>query len=632
MVSKLNNNSSVIKNFDNRSSSLAMSAYISNEIRRDFFTNQPYAGKLSRDLSEVNFTALLLPSDLPREIISKLVNGREVIAHELRTRFKNLESVTYSKHYLIKDTEFISRFWSLQDAHVKAISKNVTNARLYNLMLFNSPASKKHFPPEMNISVEDLREIEEKAIYEICDEFYLRNGFAVELGRHQKEDIVHYHLMYPVRVLSYKYEQENAAFDFQNFRAWLSKSKITPLKKSLITRSAKVKEWEEKAKQDPSEYNQVRLANWQNKLKILTQEVEDILDIIAGLKRSGYTYSKYYKHFTQNQMDRINKTMASDSLFATHKGHVENYLDTYSATDKIKERYADILNRLLAEEGIIKPNTKLYEYSKSLRDYITISEARIWGLSDVKMKAYNAVINKPFKIDLDFFNDAFKTHKGKNAYKHRKHLIVNALKVVIKESLQRHKRRFVHHPEMVEQWSNVWINQLKNLKDKYAEFILTLIDRSIFNFNWRKVVNQNLIDDVIKQQQPIQIQANETVIIVDEEFDHIDKKEVNEVTLQELEIKPLPPLTDWESFVLEHEETLSQIAYEQQENGSIHVSLENEWYAFDLKIFKDTVRYATSANVSLEQELLDVYAMEQELINSDREEDYEVDNERELEL
>ena len=26
---------------------------------------------------------------------------------------------------------------------------------------------------------------------------YLRNGFAVELGRHQKEDIVHYHLMYP---------------------------------------------------------------------------------------------------------------------------------------------------------------------------------------------------------------------------------------------------------------------------------------------------------------------------------------------------------------------------------------------------------------------------------------------------
>lgn len=631
MVSKLSNTSPVIKDYFNQRTSLAMSAYISDEIRRDLENNQPYKGKDSRDLGEVQFTALLFPSDAPERVLQSFNIKNTELNTRIKDRFENSKSLKFGEHYLIKEPYFISKFWTDQDTHIKEISKG-KKARLYNLMLFNTPAAKKHFPPEMHVTVDDLRELEEKAIYEICDEFYLKKGLPVEIGRHQKNDIVHYHFMYPTRVLSYMYEQKNEAFGYPAFRAWLSKSKLDSLNDSLKTRKNKEQEWTQKFELNPNDYNKIRMDSWHEKVVTLNQEIEDILDIIAGLKRSGYTYSKYYKIFTENQTKRIQKTLTYESPFASHKGHYENYLDTYEAMDKIKERYAEILNRLLADEGLIKPNTKLYEYSKSLREYITHSESRIWGIPKETVKAYNKILSKPFKIDDEFFNEIFKkpeTKKDNKAYKRRKHLIVNALKVVIKESLQRHKRGFVNHPEKVEQWSNVWVNQLKDIKEKYNDFILALLDRSIYNFNWRKVIKQNLVDEVIQQQAQIVIEKNETVNEVSEENfeslkDKLEKEdEVSQEILQEVEIELVTPEEEWERFVNDYQEILDEIYFENIGEGFVEVWFYDQHYSLTVETLMNAVFYVQKTKDPLADYIIDLYEIGSDAIEKYEEEEME---------
>lgn len=239
----------------------------------------------------------------------------------------------------------------------------------------------------------------------------------------------------------------------------------------------------------------------------------------------------------------------------------------------------------------------------------------MWGIPKNDREAFNKIIRQPFKIDYKFFNKAYEEHKGdKEAYRYRKHLIVNALKVVIKESLQRHKRTFVNRPDRVQKWSNVWVNQLEKIKEKYADYIQTLIDRSIFNLNWRKVVNQNLIDEAIEQEPQIELDDYPTPNVVNETYDfEEDEDEINEETLQELEITPLSEEAQWEAFEKEHVDVLDQVYYENNFDGTIFVQLWRDKYIFPIQVFKDYVSYAEGTNEDLAEALYEYYEMHEDV-------------------
>ena len=230
-VSRYSNNSDIIKNAFSKSTSNAMSAYISNKTRIDHNLNYALEPKVGRDDGEVDFSALILPSDMPLDVLEKLGVYDSSTLSRVFDRFERGENVKGSEHYIVQNSNVISVLWSLNDRNIHNIQESSDvyknrqqSLRLYDLYLFTSPVAHKHFPPEMNITADDLRAIDEKAIYEICDEFFLSKGLAVELGRHKnKENIVHYHLQTTNRVFKYKYENEDYSFDHSAFVRWLSK-------------------------------------------------------------------------------------------------------------------------------------------------------------------------------------------------------------------------------------------------------------------------------------------------------------------------------------------------------------------------------------------------------------------------
>ena len=555
-VSRYSNNSDIIKNSFSRSTSNAMSAYISNQERYDINLERPILPKLGRDEGEVTFSALLLPSDMPENNLIALGIDDESLIYRVKDRFLNHKDVIGKEHFLLQDKIVIANLWSLSDRNIQSIEQKSeiyknreTRLRLYNLYLFTSPVAHKHFPPELNVTHEDLREIDERVIYEICDEFFLSKGLAVEIGRHQnKENIIHYHVQTTNRIFKYKYEQENYHFDAFAFKAWLSKSKLQPLRDSVIKNEKKRKMWQTKFDDDPSEYNRERLENWSRKLNELIQEREDIQDIIAGIKSTGTTYSKYQDLYITNQQRRVQSTLDNDSIFSSHKGETEMFLDTYDALDRIKERYAQVLNRHLIDANLIQPGTQLYEYSKSLRDFITVKEGRIWNISDDKRIEINKKLNEVFKMDEDFFlfelDKKGKKKKIDRKKKTRKRLIIHGLKTIIKQHLQVHKPVIAHSEQALTQWVKVWKKQLNQIKTKYSQLIETLLQHHIYNFNWKKVVQSNLIrldtyedeqiqnQDIIVQQdmKSLDIAKKEKpseVVDIEFNYDYEDENELN---------------------------------------------------------------------------------------------------------
>lgn len=505
-VSRYSNNSDIIKNVFSKSTSNAMSAYISNKRRTDYNLNFTLEPKVGRDEGEVDFTALLLPDDMPNDVLEKIGISNVENLNRVIDRFANGENVKGKDHYVVRNSNVISILWSLSDRNIhniqesSAIYKNrEQDLRLYDLYLFTSPVAHKHFPPEMNVTAEDLREIDERVIYEICDEFFLSKGLAVELGRHKnKENIIHYHLQTTNRVFKYKYQNEEYSFDHSAFVRWLSKAKLGPLRVKVLNNSNKMKDWQQKTDDDPSEYNLTRLDKWTKKLTQLEQELMDVEDIIAGLKKSGTTYSAYQKVYTKNMHKKINNTLESDSIFASHKSDVENFLETYKALDLIKERYAQVLNRLLIEEGIIKPDTELYKFSKSLRDFITVKEARIFNITSKKRVEINKTLRQVFKMDNDFFyydtdKKWLQRKRINRKVKTRKRLIIHGLKTIIKEHLAIHKPMIAQSDLALSKWVKLWKQQLEVIRGKYSKLIDTLLQHHIYNFDWRKATQNTLV-------------------------------------------------------------------------------------------------------------------------------------------
>lgn len=483
-----------------------MSAYISDSDRYDMNLQRVILPKAGRDEGEVTFTALLLPSDMPESALKVLgiadING----VHRVKDRFRNDLDVKGKEHFLIQNDEVIETLWSLSDRNIRSIeqSSNIyknrkTQLRLYDLYLFTSPVAHKHFPSALNVTHEDLRELDERVMYEICDEFFLSKGLAVEIGRHQnKENIIHYHVQTTNRIFKYKHEQQTFKFNHFTFVAWLSKAKLEPLRTKVISNKSKVLEWELKLRVDPSDYNRIRLENWTRKVTELEQEHNDIQDIMAGIIKTGTTYAKYQDIYVKNQQKRIKTSIENNSIFSSHKGSYEMFLDRYDTLDRIKERYAQVLNQHLIEAKLIQPGTQLYQFSKSLRDFITVQEARNCNITDDKRVEINKKLNEVFKIDQDFFTYEMgqkgKKKKIDRKKKVRKRLIIHGLKTIIKQHLHVNKPSLLKSEKTLNQWVKLWRNQLDIIKDKYSKLIETLLQHHIYNFDWRKAVRSNLVE------------------------------------------------------------------------------------------------------------------------------------------
>ena len=231
-LSRYSNNDKIIKNSFSRKSSLGMSAYISDQYRYDDDKMLVYNPKKGRDISEVSYTALILPKDIPYSKLSHLVGRTDFVLGKIKNRFSTEKNFEYEDHYVIQDEDVISDFWLENDRNIfdvesdSRLMKNKNRKmRLYNLYLFASPVAHKHFPKEMKITYEDLREIDERAVYMVMDEFLLSKGMPIEIGRHQNEEnIIHYHVQTPARVLNYVYQKDKIEVNKSEFKAWISKS------------------------------------------------------------------------------------------------------------------------------------------------------------------------------------------------------------------------------------------------------------------------------------------------------------------------------------------------------------------------------------------------------------------------
>lgn len=174
-LSRYSNNDKIIKNSFSRRTSLAMSSYISDQIRVDIATKKIFTPKKGRDQGEVEFSALILPSKLPKRNLDEIMGEKDYVIKNVKNRFIKSTNKEYKDHYFLQDSERISYFWSENDKNIAELetsgnkSKNPNNKmRLYNLYLFASPVAHKHFPKELGVTYKDLREIDEKAIEWIC--------------------------------------------------------------------------------------------------------------------------------------------------------------------------------------------------------------------------------------------------------------------------------------------------------------------------------------------------------------------------------------------------------------------------------------------------------------------------------
>ena len=102
-VSRYSNNSDIIKNSFSRSTSNAMSAYISNQERYDINLERPILPKLGRDEGEVTFSALLLPSDIPENNLIALGIDDESLIYRVKDRFLNHKDVIGKEHFLLQE-------------------------------------------------------------------------------------------------------------------------------------------------------------------------------------------------------------------------------------------------------------------------------------------------------------------------------------------------------------------------------------------------------------------------------------------------------------------------------------------------------------------------------------------------
>lgn len=641
-LSRYSNNDKIIKNSFSRRTSLGMSSYISDQMRVDMTTRQIFTPKKGRDQGEVEFSALILPRKTPKNILDEIMGEKEYVIKNIKNRFVKPPIKDYEDHYFLQDSERISYFWSENDKNISELetsgnkSKNPNNKmRLYNLYLFASPVAHKHFPKELGVTYKDLREIDEKAIYEVAHEFLLSKGLALELGRHQnKENIIHYHIQTPARVMNFIYEVDEVKINVNDFKSWLSKSVLANKKANILSQKINKEKWLEKYKDNPSDYNKKRYIDWLRKFENSMEEHEEILDIIAGASTSGMIYSDYLNKYRQKLFKDKSRENSHNNLFAKTKGPVELFLDTPRALDKMKKRYADVLNELLIEEGIIKPNTQLYTYVESMKDIITIKEARMWNLPEKDREHVNREIKKIKQIDLDFEKNLKKSKEMKNKpiSKQTGRVLVHKIKNLYKKSFQLHKKTIALDFEELNDFVKYWVNKVTHIKNNYDQYIGSLMNNKIFNFTWKSTKLENIIHEDKKE---VNIEKYKDFEVVEgEQLDEALYQQDDELDNEELEeiIDHENDEDDNEYIYLERyfSSKLMDIDYRvSQSNNEVSVIIHGHLQSFSIFRFQEFMYQAFVEKMDLESVIEDYiwYEVEKkiEFEEQDNNDDYEIE-------
>ena len=490
-VSEYNNNSKKISHVLSKTSSLALSAYISDQERADDF--KIYSPDKSRDLGEVTLIGLILPDDIPEsdlELIHNTKNYTSVFVGDCYPALPKDSPVRQC--ILIRDPNVISRYWSLNDQHVNEVARQSQKIRLsddknimrlYTTMVHALPVAHKHFPENLYVSREDLVDVNTNTLLELYYEFYLSKGYGVELATHKNElNVDHAHSLISAMTLNYKNAHQPVIFDSKNFIPWLSRNYYTRSSEKIKTYEHKVEYWTAMINSDPSDRNKAKFQGWNIKLENEKREYQDINKIIGKKINSGTTYDKYKSKFMQNQYSRYGKAAASKQLFSPNKNQEEIYHESFDFLDRFKVRFAQLLNTNLIRTGLLNPGKELYTAIQSSKLFITIKEGVEWNVEPEQRKKINWLIKALFKLDkhLYFFDD----EKNKIAKRDRRRVIVHEFRSELKASFNKQKMEIAKSVEFAENWISEWKAKIEQKRANLQTAIREL-DLSLFPNNWQ---------------------------------------------------------------------------------------------------------------------------------------------------
>jgi hypothetical protein len=505
-VSEYNNNSKKISHVLSKSSSLALSAYISDQERADDF--KIYSPDKSRDLGEVTLIGLILPDDIPEsdlELIHNTKNYTSVFVGDCYPALPKDSPVRQC--ILIRDPNVISRYWSLNDQHVFDLAKQNhkpmegdanCKMRLYTTMVHALPVAQRHFPENLYVTREDLVDVNTNTLLELYYEFYLSKGYVVELATHKNElDIDHAHSLISSMTLNYKNANQPVIFDSKNFIPWLSRNYYNRSFKKIKTYEKNVEDWKTKVNSIPSERNKTKLLVWSGKLENEKREYQDINMIIGKKLNSGTTYDKYKSKFMQNQHSRYGKAAASKQLFSPNKNQEEIYHESFDFLDRFKVRFAQLLNTNLTRIGLLNPGKELYTAVQSSKAFITSKEAVGWGVDPFERLKINKLVKALFKDDkYRYFKDK---DDNKIAKRDRRRVIVHEFRSELKASFNKQKMEIAKSFKYAEAWVEEWKARIEQRRTD-LQTTLSELDLSLFPKNW-----QASMDAIVQRMQSFRI-------------------------------------------------------------------------------------------------------------------------------
>jgi len=505
-VSEYNNNSKKISHVLSKTSSLALSAYISDQERADDF--KIYSPDKSRDLGEVTLIGLILPDDIPEsdlELIHNTKNYTSVFVGDCYPALPKDSPVRQC--ILIRDPNVISRYWSLNDQHVIELAKQhhkpmvgdtQCKMRLYTTMVHALPVAQRHFPENLYVTREDLVDVNTNTLLELYYEFYLSKGYVVELATHKNElDIDHAHSLISSMTLNYKNANQPVIFDSKNFIPWLSRNYYNRSSEKIKTYEHKVEYWTAMVNSEPSDKNKAKFQSWNIKLENEKREYQDINNIIGKKLNSGKTYEKYKSKFMQNQLSRYGKAAASKQLFSPNKNQEEIYHESFDFLDRFKVRFAQLLNTNLIRIGLLNPGKELYTAIQSSKLFITIKESVDWEVAPERRKDINDKIKVLFEMDKQqYFKDK---DDNKIAKRDRRRVIVHEFRSALKASFIKQKMEIATVIGKAESWIKEWEDKIKQRRAN-LQTALSELDLSLFPKNYKASM-----DAIVQRMQSFRI-------------------------------------------------------------------------------------------------------------------------------
>lgn len=501
-ISRVSNSDKKIKNSLSQRSSLGMGAYIFREVfisELDQHAYRVFDKKKTPD--EILFKGLLLPKEVPNEVLGKILDIEHPNVGCLNDIFKNVpDNAKWKNHYFIDDNKSVVRFLEESDRHIKALensqyqgNERAAKNRLYHSYVITLPIAKLQFPRVMDITRDDLKPIMYSVILEMIHEHFLSKGQAVLFGFHlsSEDEKVHVHLQVPTRTFSYYYKQKNLAFNHDYFIEWIKKNKLSRAKIAKTNNRLRFLEWKAKFEKDPSDYNRDRLNNFIQRFKDAEEMLDGIISIITQDLKSGRIFEKLKYDYMYPKETKTNHRLKDDSYFSDKKGFVELHQDSYFFLDQIKKTYSDLLNKYLSDMGIIYKGEKLYDYVPSSPNHITISEMKRWDISLEERARINKRVNEIFKFDNEFFYKETPWIQNEKIWKKR-HLLTHGLKSELKKEYNERKESFARDFNKVESWVSSWLNRLEVYKQNYVKLLEKAFNPKIFVLDWKIHIKNTL--------------------------------------------------------------------------------------------------------------------------------------------